>query len=426
MKILWHSNAPWAATGYGNQTRLFTTRLRDMGHEVSISAFYGLQGAMLTWEGMRVYPAGYEVYGNDAVMEHARHCAADIVITLIDAWVLNPQVFNSGKAKWVPWAPVDHEPVPPAVLRALAPRDQDGKPKPGAWRVAAYSKHAVAEYAKVGIQAAYIPHGIDTAVYAPLAAPEDAPADRKAAQNEARKKIGLPPDVFIVGMVAANKGTPSRKSFAEVFEAFGRFRKFCPEAILYCHTEPTGVFQGVPLAELIQMVGHRLRQEGAGDLGPEHICFPNQHNYKMGLPDSYMMNAYNAMDVLCSPSQGEGFGIPILEAQACGTPVIVTDFSAMSELCFAGWRVQGQKIYTTQAAWQVIPNVKEITKALQSARASRGAARLAHEARKGAEAYDADLVAEHYWKPFLAQVERDLQAEQAPAPAAADILGVLE
>ena len=30
---------------------------------------------------------------------------------------------------------------------------------------------------------------------------------------------------------------------------------------------------------------------------------------------------------------GEGFGIPIIEAQACSTPVIVTDFSSMPERC---------------------------------------------------------------------------------------------
>ena len=33
---------------------------------------------------------------------------------------------------------------------------------------------------------------------------------------------------------------------------------------------------------------------------------------------------------------GEGFGVPIIEAQACGTPVITGDWTAMSEITRTG------------------------------------------------------------------------------------------
>ena len=56
MKILWHSNAPWAQTGYGQQTALFAPRLRALGHELALSSVWGLGGAGLEWEGMHVYP----------------------------------------------------------------------------------------------------------------------------------------------------------------------------------------------------------------------------------------------------------------------------------------------------------------------------------------------------------------------------------
>lgn len=45
-----------------------------------------------------------------------------------------------------------------------------------------------------------------------------------------------------------------------------------------------------------------------------------------------LVRAYNAADVLVAPSFHEGFGITLLEAMACGTPVITSNVSAMPEV----------------------------------------------------------------------------------------------
>jgi glycosyltransferase involved in cell wall biosynthesis len=45
-----------------------------------------------------------------------------------------------------------------------------------------------------------------------------------------------------------------------------------------------------------------------------------------------LVTAYNASDVLVAPSFHEGFGITLLEAMACGTPVITSNVSAMPEV----------------------------------------------------------------------------------------------
>jgi hypothetical protein len=41
-RILWVSNAPWAATGYGQQTAQAITRLKADGNDVAVASNYGL------------------------------------------------------------------------------------------------------------------------------------------------------------------------------------------------------------------------------------------------------------------------------------------------------------------------------------------------------------------------------------------------
>ena len=52
-----------------------------------------------------------------------------------------------------------------------------------------------------------------------------------------------------------------------------------------------------------------------------------------GKPDKEaLLDIYNAADILIAPSLHEGFGMTLLEAMACGTPVITSNVSAMPEV----------------------------------------------------------------------------------------------
>ncbi len=50
------------------------------------------------------------------------------------------------------------------------------------------------------------------------------------------------------------------------------------------------------------------------------------------LPEEYLPYAYNAADAFIYPSLYEGFGLPPLEAMACGTPAIVSDTTSLPEV----------------------------------------------------------------------------------------------
>jgi glycosyltransferase involved in cell wall biosynthesis len=58
------------------------------------------------------------------------------------------------------------------------------------------------------------------------------------------------------------------------------------------------------------------------------------------LRDEYLRELYGAADALLFPSKYEGFGIPPLEAMACGCPVVASNLTAVPEsVGKAGWLV---------------------------------------------------------------------------------------
>lgn len=381
-KLLIHSNAPWAPTGYGQQCGLFAARLAEH-FDTGVSCFYGLEGAKLNQGSVTLYPGMGSTYGNEAIFPNARsHFGGDprggLVMTLMDVWVLDPALWRGLNV--ASWVPVDHDPAPPMVRQFFA----DSGAVPIA--MSRFGQDMLREFDPL-----YVPHGVATHVHRPYD------------QAESRRMVGLPESAFVVGMVAANKGNPSRKCFAEALQGFAAFRQQHDDAVIYLHTEMTGKFDGVHLPELVRACG---LPEGS-------VLFCDQERYIFDpFPQALMARVYSGLDVLLNPSAGEGFGVPILEAQACGTPAIVTDFSAMVEVCGAGWRVEFDRVWTGQLSWQARPRVEDIADALEQCYAlpTAGTDAIRAQAREHALGYDADLVVQEYFLPALARVSERLEA----------------
>lgn len=54
--------------------------------------------------------------------------------------------------------------------------------------------------------------------------------------------------------------------------------------------------------------------------------------YFENIPEERVVNFYRAADVLVQPSLDEGFGFPVLEAMACGLPVVISDVGPLPEI----------------------------------------------------------------------------------------------
>ncbi len=429
VKLLWHSNFPCGdgkevppgpSTGYAQQSGVWVPRIQSLGYEMVVSAFYGIQGMSVNWDGIPILPGAVDPYGNDILGEHARRVGADMIITLMDAWVLSPE--QTRGLKVANWMPVDCDP--------LGVMDRQYLTRSGSVPIA-MSRYGQRALETAGFKALYVPHGVDMRnVFRPV-------KDRM----QARRDLGLPEDAFIIGINGANKDT-IRKSYPAQLRAFAEFRRRHPEAnaLLLIHALPRS-----PGALDLQAIIDN--QELA-----QSVRFSDWYTYVTGqIQPPNLAVWYNCLDILSNASHGEGFGLPVIEAQGCGTPPVVTDHSAMTELCGAGWKVSGEPFWNGQIggitghnAWWKTPyafgaDLSGIRAAVADLKAQGvdtlnldaavasaeqefagivGAYEAAYAEKASGEAdvrrkaarefglqYDADRVLTEYWAPVLAELE---------------------
>ncbi len=375
------SNSPGQPTGYGQATEALVNLLKRDGADVAALSNYGHEGVNTTYKtkygDIPIYSRGSEAYSNDVAPAHHKHWKAvnakqpDLMITLYDVWVLSGKAYDT--IPIASWTPIDHNPVPPAVLLWL--KKENVTPL-------AMSKFGLQQINKVGVEGHYVPHSIDTKVFKPTDTIAGMPG---------QEFMGFEDDRFIVGMNAANKasGIIHRKAFGENMMAFAMLCRKYPDAILYIHTDASSP-HGWNLMALGQMLG----------IPVDNLAFPDPLAYRYGMSQEMLAGIYSQMDVLLAPSYGEGFGVPTVEAQACGVPVIVSNFAASPELVGDGWVVSGQPLYDpAQHSFFTIPSVPEIYAALEEAY-KRGKGKSA-KAIEFAQAFDHEKVWQENWLPVL-------------------------
>lgn len=145
-----------------------------------------------------------------------------------------------------------------------------------------------------------VPHGIDPEIFRPDA----------AAREATRRALDLT-DAFVymsVGAMSWNKGLDV------LLEAFARVAQASPHARLFLK----GADGLYPSREYVQEVVGNLPTR-ARELVAERLIYDGGT-----YPVRMMADLLRAADAYVSPYRAEGFNMPVLEAAACGVPVVCT------------------------------------------------------------------------------------------------------
>ena len=311
MNILWNSDCPYLPTGYAMVSRNLCSRFPKAGIGVNYMSFQN-QGMPISFEMFgEKYPFNLfyqlhhdEWYGNkDSVMFWANELKPDVVAFLADSFMLS--WIKDKKPKWKEIAkpntkglfyfPFDSDHVYTGAKEVLEQMDI---------RVAMAKFGQEVLKKDTGLDSYYIPHGFDPNVFFPI-----------RSKLELKKSAGFE-NKFVVGSVMRNQ---SRKMIPNLLMSFKEFIKDKPDAVLYMHCDPLDP-QGWNLLELVQRYG----LEGKVYFGMKR--------YSLGIPEHRLNQIYNLFDIHVLPTTGEGFGLPIIESQACGIPNVCTDYTTGREL----------------------------------------------------------------------------------------------
>ena len=235
----------------------------------------------------------------------------DIIIGMGDYWMLDYlyKFPTRNSFKFIHEIPIDGEPIPKLWIRDLKTADR-------VISMSQYGKRVIQDKDKY-CNVIVIPRGINTFEFTKINAPKDKIREKYMPSAKGN---------FVVGVFDRFQ---DRKQIGRAIETFAKFisdgnHKDCD---LYLHMDINDPFS---TAQKKTLDGEDGLIERYGII--DRIIINQDITVEKGLPVKDLNAIYNCCDVRLSTTQGEGFGLTIWEAMACGLPTIATNYTTPPEL----------------------------------------------------------------------------------------------
>lgn len=371
-------------TGFGRVSHAIGDRLvTDYGHDIHCIAVnytgdYWPTPMKLYLPTKRVMG---DLYGQSRYVELLGEIMPDAVLILNDPYIVLRFLFrNKHDADMVlarlrpivSYMPVDGYDFPKVwgqLPELVASTDRILQPEvcpPPSFHPVVMSQHGRTMFP----DAPLIYHGVDSETFHPVSSKSPVTMSNGTkieSKADAKRALGFKPDDFLVLRVDRNS---HRKGYADTWKALVPLMKQHSNIHAWFHCKAEG-----DSVELPQVLG---REPSVAD----RFHFPGSYDTKVGWTESDLVTIYNAADVFVSTSQGEGFGLTLAEAAACGLPIVAQNISSIPEVVGPGGiLLEPERRITVDSGQDLwLPNVDSFTEAIERLYLSRGLRRDLGEA----------------------------------------------
>ena len=418
-KVLWLGDAG-SHTGFARVTHAIGERLvSDYGHDVHVLAI-NYDGGDPVDTNLKLHvpttKVQSDIYGQSRFTELLAKIEPDVVVMLNDPNIVLDLILRNKYD-------IQHILLRYRPILAYVPID--GYNHPRAWFDALHKTTRPIAMSQHGQREMTVPvepdgdlkvpdliyHGVDHDRFFPVDLKHPlklSNGETIRSKTEAKKQFGWDKNDFIVLRVDKNSG---RKDYPASWKALVPFMHRHKNVRVHFHCQGDGLEHGLDIKSMLS------RDPDTN----ERFSLPNNLNTWYGWPEEDLVALYNAADVFISTSRGEGFGLTIAEALACGVPVIAQNVSAIPEIVGPGGILIEPSRETTVPSGkdQWLADIDAFTAALERLYNSAGARR--DMGQKGRE----HIIKTFSWDDAAASFDRHIteliaEGEKAAAEAKAE------